>query len=72
MKTNNINKALGEKIRSLRELQGESQESFAYKAGVHRTYIGAVERGEKRITINTAERIAEALGVTLSELFDGL
>ena len=51
---------------------GVSQETFADLTGLHRTYIGAIERGEKTVTIETAENLAEALQLTLSGLFEGL
>ncbi len=56
-----------ENIKNLRRVQSLSQEALADKAGLHRTYIGAVERGERNITLLNANRIAEALGVKLSE-----
>lgn len=46
-----------------------SQEAFAEHCGLHRTYIGSVERGEKTITIETANKLACALGLSLSQLF---
>lgn len=49
-----------------------SQETFADLSGLHRTYIGAIERGEKTVTIETAENLAAALQLTLSGLFEGL
>lgn len=58
-----------ENIRNLRREQNLSQEALADKAGLHRTYVGAVERGERNITLLNANRIAEALGVKLSECF---
>lgn len=59
---------LGAAIRALRIGAGHSQEALADLAGIHRTYIGAVERGERNITVVSAERVASALGVRLSEL----
>jgi len=56
-----------ENIKNSRKAQNLSQEALADKAGLHRTYIGAVERGERNITLINANRIAEALGVELSE-----
>ena len=62
-------KRFGALIRHLR-LQGRmSQEDFADRCGLHRTYIGSIERGEKTITIETANRIARALGIPLSQIF---
>ena len=54
-------------IRRLRREKAWSQEELASQAGLHRTYIGAVERCEKNITLVNADRIAKALGVSLVE-----
>lgn len=62
----NVTKRFGENIRRLRGLKNMSQEALANKAGLHRTYIGAVERGERNITLVNAERIAQALEVSLA------
>jgi len=56
-------------IKEERLEKGYSQEELGYLAGVHRTYIGAVERGEKNITLDTLEKIATALGIDYKELF---
>ncbi|MGI8502562.1 MAG: helix-turn-helix domain-containing protein [Hassallia sp.] len=63
---------LGILIRQLRLKTGMSQEEFADLCGLHRTYIGFIERGEKTITIETANKIAQALGLTLAQLFKEL
>ncbi len=55
-------------VRSRRLAQGLSQEELAERAGVHRTYVGMLERGEKNVTIYNIERIAGALGVDPSVL----
>jgi transcriptional regulator with XRE-family HTH domain len=65
-------KRFGETVRRLRSEQGFSQESFAERCGVHRTYMGIIERGEKAVTIVTAKKIARALGITLADLFGKL
>lgn len=70
MELSNILKSFGNRIRELRREQGLSQEALASKCGLHRTYIGAVERGEKNISLKNIARIAEALGVSLRELLD--
>lgn len=59
---------LGRTIRSLRLAAGYSQEGFADQVGVHRTYMGAVERGEVNISLGNIERIATALGLTPGQL----
>lgn len=56
-------------IRKLRTKAGLSQEDFADLCGLHRTYIGSIERGEKTVTIETANKLAQALNFTLSQLF---
>lgn len=58
----------GQKIRDERLKQNLSQEELAAKAGVHRTYIGMIERAEKNITLANIEKIANALGISISEL----
>ena len=60
---------MGERIRALRTKAGYSQESFADAAGVHRTYMGTLERGEANVSLSNLHKIATALGITLSELF---
>lgn len=58
----------GAKVRSLRRTRGLSQEAFADACGLHRTYIGPVERGERNISIDNMERIAGALDMQLPDL----
>lgn len=72
MRDSSLAKQLGILIRQLRHATGLSQEQFAERCGLHRTYIGAIERGEKTITIETAQKLAQALGITLSQLFTKL
>jgi transcriptional regulator with XRE-family HTH domain len=60
---------LGRKIRSIREANHLSQEELADLAGLHRAYIGQIERGEKNIGLINIEKIAKALKVKLWELF---
>lgn len=59
---------LGNKIREYRLAKGYSQEELAFRAGLHRAYIGGVERGERNITVLTLEKIAEALECRLDSL----
>lgn len=58
----------GEKVRKERLKQNLSQEELAEKAGVHRTYIGMIERAEKNITLGNIEKIAKALKINISEM----
>jgi transcriptional regulator with XRE-family HTH domain len=62
-------KEVGHLVRQLRRSKGLSQEEYADLCGLHRTYIGMIERGEKTITIVTASKLASALGLTLSQFF---
>lgn len=59
----------GNKVRKERNKLGLSQEELADKAGVHRTYIGMVERAEKNITLENIEKLAKALNLKLSNFF---
>ena len=59
----------GKKVREERLKQGLSQEKLATKAGVHRTYIGMIERAEKNITLENIEKIAKALSLNLKDIF---
>jgi transcriptional regulator with XRE-family HTH domain len=61
---------LSENILRLRTERGLSQEELAFKSGLHRTYIGAVERGERNITLGSLELIAIALDVELTILLE--
>ena len=63
-----LQKFLGNRIRELRREKGFSQESFADHCGLHRTYMGAIERGEHNLTIQTALTIARGLDITVSQL----
>ncbi|SDK71299.1 DNA-binding transcriptional regulator, XRE-family HTH domain [Jeotgalicoccus aerolatus] len=68
----NKNKTLieiGNNIRSLRLSRNLSQEQLAFEVGLHRTYIGAVERGEKNITILNLIKIKNALNVSMSQIY---
>ena len=68
----NINTKFGKRVRELRLEKGLSQEQFSYKADVHRTYIGMIERAEKNISLVNIEKMAKALDINLKTLFDGL
>ena len=59
----------GKKVQGLRQKRGISQEKLAHEVGVHRTYLGFVERGERNPTLTKIEKIAKALGVSIQDLF---
>ena len=59
----------GKRVKEERLKLGISQEELAAKAGVHRTYIGMIERAEKNITLGNIEKIAKSLGKNIRELF---
>ena len=59
----------GEKVRKLRNEKNLSQEQLSFKADLHRTYIGMIERAEKNITLVNIEKIAKALDVAIKDLF---
>lgn len=61
--------ALGKRIRTLRQRTGLSQERFAAKAGLDRTYYAGIERGERNPSVKQLAKIATALGVPLARLF---
>ena len=63
-----ITKVFGANVKAIRLKLGLSQERLAELSGLHRTYIGAVERGERNITLLNAERIASALRTELGKL----
>jgi len=64
-----IQKRFGERIKELRLARGLSQEELAFKASMHRTYLGSIERGERNPALKNIAAIANALGVALPELF---
>ena len=65
-------KAFGLKVRKTREALGISQESLALEAGLHRTYVGSVERGERNVSLVNIVRLAKALRTSASELVTGI
>lgn len=66
----NISKILGLKIRDLRKAKGFTQEKLAELSGLDNTYIGAIERGQRNPSIESAQSIAKALNMSLKDLFD--
>jgi len=60
----------GKRVRELRKKKGLSQEELSYRANLHRTYIGMIERAEKNITLLNIEKISNALEVSINDLFN--
>lgn len=63
-----LQRRLGRNLRAHREARGMSQAAFAELLGVHRTYMGGIERGERNLTLKSLEQIAERLGLDPLEL----
>jgi transcriptional regulator with XRE-family HTH domain len=68
MSTNNILKTFAQNVRTLRLQKGWSQEELARRADLHRTYIGAIERHERNVSLLNVERIAKAFKVDAKDL----
>lgn len=64
-----ISKRFGLFVAKLRNERGMTQEELAFKSGLHRTYIGMIERGERNITLVNVMRLADAFGIRMSEMF---
>lgn len=60
----------GERVREIRKERGISQEQLSFKADLHRTYIGMIERAEKNITLVNIEKIANALKISVDDLMN--
>jgi DNA-binding XRE family transcriptional regulator len=63
---------IGKKVRELRMEAGLSQEIFADKAGIHRSFMGEIERGEVDISLSMLMKVSQALGVKISKLIQGI
>ena len=72
MNMSEITKTIGQRIRNYRVNKGLSQEKLAELCGCHYTYVGQIERGEKNATVESLERLARALEIPLSRLFENL
>ena len=68
----NLRKGFGQRVRELRTSQSLSQEAFADKCGFVRTYMSRIETGTANPSLDAAKVLAEGLGMTLSELLEGL
>lgn len=67
-----IQEKLGQRIKQLRQKKGLSQEQFAYLCELDRTYMTSVENGKRNVSLQNIKKIANALGVSISELFKGV
>lgn len=68
MKDKKILIKFGDNVRKIRKEKNLSQEQLSFKADLHRTYIGMIERAEKNVTLINIEKIAKALEVEITEL----
>jgi transcriptional regulator with XRE-family HTH domain len=68
--TDDVLRRLGIRIRALREQSNISQEALGHLAKLHRTYVGAIERGERNPSVLSLKKIADALKVKMGDLFD--
>jgi transcriptional regulator with XRE-family HTH domain len=66
-----LQQAVGRNVRRWRERRGLSQEALADQLGLHRTYVGGIERGERNLSLKSVERLAEQLGVRPLDLLRG-
>jgi transcriptional regulator with XRE-family HTH domain len=64
-----LERRFGKRLKELRLARGLSQEELAFRVGVHRTYLGGIERGERNPSLKNLAAIARGLGISLSELF---
>ncbi len=66
--SSNARQIFAQRLRQIRQIRGLSQEELADMAGLHRTYVGSVERSERNLSIDNMERLAKALEVDITEL----
>ena len=65
-----INIKFGQRVVELINLKGRPQEELAFRCNIQRSYMGVVERGEKSVTLNTIEKIAKGLEISISDLMN--
>lgn len=69
-KRSNISEKIGKKIAELRKEKGLTQEQLAEKINMDRTFVGYLEKGDRNPSVETANKIARALGVDISDIFN--
>ena len=62
----------GDRVRVLRKKIGLSQEQFGFKVGLHRTYVGSIERGEQNVSLDNIIKLAKAFKIKLTDLFKSI
>jgi transcriptional regulator with XRE-family HTH domain len=67
-----IKRAFGQRVLELRKARGWSQETLDHHSGLHWTYIGQVERGERNLTLLSIQKLAKGLKIEMADLFKGL
>lgn len=72
MAAKGILRALGEEVRERRLARNLTQDTLAAKSGLHRNFIGMIERGERNVTVLSLEAITDVLKINLSDLFVGI
>ena len=72
MQAPNYRKLLGQRIQKLRDQMGWSQEEFAAKCDINRSYMGRIERGELNLTLETVQKVAKGLNESVSALLRGI
>jgi len=72
LRNQDIVSSFGFRMRTLRKAKGLSQEAFADLAGLDRSYVGGVERGERNVSLVNIKKFADALEISAEELFQGL
>ena len=65
-------KSFGKRVQSLRKARGLSQEKFALKIDMDRTYLASVEAGKRNISLLNISKISNGLGISISKLFEGI
>ena len=71
-KIKDIKLQFGDQVRTLRKERGLSQEALAFESELDRTYVGAVERGERNISLENINKLSKALSISISELLRGI